>query len=364
MTGDFVNVNLRIGNKTQEVKFEKGVSFENNGGKYKVDNNNKLLLFDKISKKWNEVSDIKMTKYQFSVFKALANNNNEGDNVLSIKDIQIAQQKYKNSQFTADMSEFLPEEYKIENPEISVPRKYIQLKVTDGKNSSAKLTFGYSDNAAVQNAGATEKAHNTKSSNTAKALVGANQEKVDAYNAEFAKMPTNDIADKLFNQISGPSLNQKTLSMFDAIPDDKLLETITKYNRHCEDAKLWNFFNGETANPDWVKHKTKYYDSLFFAMNDEYGIGAKEIKPRLNRVLNLLSQNELTSEQRKMLQQAKVLLNSNKDGQQFDKETMCKLENTLAAIMGQPLKYYETSTLGIKHWTMDYSKISRINLNY
>lgn len=354
MSGDFLNVNLHIGGKTQQVKFEKGVSFENNGGRYKVDNN-KLLLFDKSTNNWNEVFEIKMTNYQFSAFKAMANNNNEGENVLSVKDIQIAQQKYKNSQFISDMSEFLPSGYKIEKPEMSVPRKYVQLNVSDGKNSGAKLTFSYSNEKVQAQKPAEAKA--TKPSGSAEALIGANQEKVEKYRAEFAKMKSADIADKLFKQISGPSLNEKTLSMFDAIPDDKLLETISAYNKHFEKADIWKLFNGETGNPDWSKEKTNYFDSLFYAMNDEYGIGAKEIKPRLNRVFNVLSQTDLTPERRKYIQDAKTLLNSGKD---LDKETICKIENKLAEAMGTSPKYYEKSILGFRYWTMNYSSVSRV----
>ena len=140
---DFVNVKVQIGKTTREVKIEKGCLFENNGGQYIVDDDGKLNVFDKSANTWKTASSIKMTNYQMKAFEAVANNSSEGQGIiLSKKDIELAQQKFKQGGFTKDMSEFLPDGYKIDKPKMSSAEKYVQAYVTNGKDTqSATLKF-------------------------------------------------------------------------------------------------------------------------------------------------------------------------------------------------------------------------------
>ena len=140
---DFKNVKVQIGASTREIKVEKGCLFENNGGKYLVDNDGKLNVFDKNTNTWKTTNSIKMTNYQMKAFEAVANNSKEGQGIiLSKKDIELAQQKFKQGGFTKDMSEFLPNGYKIEKPKMSSAEKYVQAYVTNGKaTQSATLKF-------------------------------------------------------------------------------------------------------------------------------------------------------------------------------------------------------------------------------
>ena len=71
---DFKNVKVQIGASTREIKVEKGCLFENNGGKYLVDNDGKLNVFDKNTNTWKTTNSIKMTNYQMKAFEAVANN--------------------------------------------------------------------------------------------------------------------------------------------------------------------------------------------------------------------------------------------------------------------------------------------------
>ena len=131
---DLVNVKVSVNGKEQVIKMERGTSFENKGGIFTAGENNGVL---------------KMTNYQLQAFKAMANNyTEEGENgiVLSKKDIQEAQNKYKNGGFVADMSEFLPEGYKIERPKLTSAENMVQAYVTNGKESqSATLKFSFVD---------------------------------------------------------------------------------------------------------------------------------------------------------------------------------------------------------------------------
>lgn len=133
---EFVTVKVQIGNQTKTIKMQKGTSFKNKGGIFTAD---------------KDGATVKMTNYQIKVFEAVANNvkeKNMGDGiVLSADDIKLAQQKFKQGGFVADMSEFLPEGYKIERPKMSTNDKYIEAYVTNGKESqSATLRFAYGVN--------------------------------------------------------------------------------------------------------------------------------------------------------------------------------------------------------------------------
>lgn len=131
---DLVNVKVSVNGKEQTIKMEKGTSFENKGGIFTAGENNGVLM---------------MTNYQLQAFKAMANNyTEEGENgiVLSKKDIQEAQNKYKNGEFVADMSEFLPEGYKIERPKLTSAKNMVQAYVTnDNEDESATLKFSFVD---------------------------------------------------------------------------------------------------------------------------------------------------------------------------------------------------------------------------
>ncbi|MBE7713682.1 MAG: LysM peptidoglycan-binding domain-containing protein [Cyanobacteria bacterium SIG26] len=105
----FQKVEIKYKDKTVNVRFEKGCIFENKAKKYVVDNNGDLSVFDKSTKTWSRADYIGMTEYQFNAFRAMANNKFEDKDVItySKEDIKIANQKYKNDGFLADMGQFL-----------------------------------------------------------------------------------------------------------------------------------------------------------------------------------------------------------------------------------------------------------------
>lgn len=131
---DLVNVKVSVNGKEQTIKMERGTSFENKGGIFTAGETNRVL---------------KMTNYQLKAFEAMANNYAEEGElgiVLSKKDIKEAQNKYKNGGFVADMSEMLPEGYRIERPKLTSAENMVQAYVTNGKESqSATLKFSFVD---------------------------------------------------------------------------------------------------------------------------------------------------------------------------------------------------------------------------
>lgn len=90
-------------------------------------------------------------------------------------------------------------------------------------------------------------------------------EDAQEYKKDFDFMTQKEIAKELHSQIYGPSLNKKTLNMFDAIPNEKLLEVLKEYNN------IKGFFEAEQ-------------DTLLITMADEWGIGISDLAPRLQRI--------------------------------------------------------------------------------
>ena len=139
---DFTNVNIKVGNNTQQLKMEKGVVFENNGGKYTIDANGQLMKFDKKSNVWVQAKQIEMTKYQWKAFQNLSDNDGQVG-TYSKRDIQLAQAKYRKSGFTADMQQDLPAGYRIESSKLNSAEGSVQVHIAheDIKNSNATLKF-------------------------------------------------------------------------------------------------------------------------------------------------------------------------------------------------------------------------------
>lgn len=134
LNADFINVKVQVNGKTQTIKMERGTSFENKGGIFTAGETNGTL---------------KMTNYQLKTFEAMANNYKENDEngiVLSRKDIELAEQMYKKGGFVNDISEFLPNNYKIEKPVLKSNENLLQVYVTNGKPSqSATLKFSFTN---------------------------------------------------------------------------------------------------------------------------------------------------------------------------------------------------------------------------
>ncbi|MBQ7125646.1 hypothetical protein IJO12_01010 [bacterium] len=163
----YVNVKINVhGSGVQTIKMQKGCVFENNGGKYVVDNDGKLKVFDKTSGAWKAANAIEMKNYQFQTFKAVANNTNEGGSgiVYSKADVKSAMNKFAQGGFMDDMDDFLPSGYKLEKPKKSSDDNYVQVDVTQGGNRQATLKFQIADMADLKNASAAYQADRTSGS--------------------------------------------------------------------------------------------------------------------------------------------------------------------------------------------------------
>ena len=135
--------------KTKEVyalDMEKGVSFENNGAIYRVNEDGILTKYDKNTGDWVKCDEILMTQYQWDVFRAVADNKIEKDDrpVLSKQDINSAIDMYSNGELTTDLGEHISTGYKIKKTRSYSSNSAFSTYVTNGKQrQSAELVFKY-----------------------------------------------------------------------------------------------------------------------------------------------------------------------------------------------------------------------------
>jgi len=143
----YIDFTVNAGGEKQQIKIEKGVTFENNGYRYKVQNDGKLSIFDKKNNTTTVSDTLNMTKYQFNIFKAVADNVNEfkknvGQIILSAKDINSALKMFKKGKLTEDLSQDLPAGYSIERSTIYSKNKTLQVDVqNDVKNKHASTLY-------------------------------------------------------------------------------------------------------------------------------------------------------------------------------------------------------------------------------
>ncbi len=142
----YIDFTVNAGGEKQQVKIQKGVTFENNGYRYKVQNDGTLSIFDKKNNTTTTSNTLNMTKYQFDIFKAVADNVKEFKKnvgiVLSAKDIDSALKMFKKGKLTEDLSQDLPAGYSIERPTIYSKNKTLQVDVqNDVKNKHAATLY-------------------------------------------------------------------------------------------------------------------------------------------------------------------------------------------------------------------------------
>lgn len=145
---DYVNFKMDIGGKTELMKIEKGCSFSKKNNVYTAESNGKISVFNKDTGKKEITDSVKMTKYQFATFKAMANNIDEGMDKLTFSkaDMDSAMNKFNKGGFVKDISEFLAKGYKILKPKKITEENKISVYVSSGnKKTSGAMSFQVAD---------------------------------------------------------------------------------------------------------------------------------------------------------------------------------------------------------------------------
>lgn len=153
--GNLTNVVINVNGQTKNVKMETGCTFTNNGGTYATQNG--VLKFKQTgSNVWTDAKQVKMTNYQWQVFKNIANNDGQ-EETYTQKDIEMAQEFYKKGAFVNDMSKNLPNGYKIEKTELSTPNQYVQVDIAYNGTKAGTLKFQINEKAKTAQVSKTQK---------------------------------------------------------------------------------------------------------------------------------------------------------------------------------------------------------------
>ena len=155
--------------------------------------------------------------------------------------------------------EYYDERGNVIKQSIEIENKYIDVDFTYDNNGNTKIT-------ALDGSLEFDENYNIVKFESDDVEAYFNEEKmsesVKSYKKEFEKLSEHQIAQKMSEQIQGWSTNDKTLDMFDAIPNSMLLDVLYEYSH---------------INPD---------KSLLVAMAKELGMDIeKDIMPRCQRML-------------------------------------------------------------------------------
>ena len=311
---EFVSVQVMVDGKKQTIQMEKGTSFENKDGKYIIDDNGQLKKFDKSSNVWQDASSVQMKSSQWEVFQSIANN--DGDvTTYSKSDIEKAL-GMSEGEFERDLRADLPAGMRVERNSSASGDGTVAVDAGAIGGKAETLKFALAEIAEMKEASQAIYSEKEKEVIVEKivevekevivpvALDGANQELVSKFAAEFKDMSPVDIVNKFKWQILGWSDNETTLSMFDAIPKDKLKDVMLLYLTH---------FN------------------MLEDMDREFGIGDEDIKPRLtNYVEYLYETQQIDSVKRGELFQSIESANWTNFLKRLDEDGFNQLENRLA----------------------------------
>lgn len=142
---NYVDVTININNKTQTIKMEKDCSFNIGNKRFSVNENGKVSIFNSATNKTTTTDNIQMTNHQFAIFKAVANNIDEGTGnkwTLSMADIKDAIKKFRNGKLAKDLHEFLSNKYEVKNTKIfSKDNKFSTYLTSGNKKTSSVMSF-------------------------------------------------------------------------------------------------------------------------------------------------------------------------------------------------------------------------------
>ena len=132
---NFINVNINVDGKIHKVKIEEGIGLTSNNG----NTSNAIFegsIFNAKSKEteyggewhWTKGKEIKMNASEFALFKNIADNCKEGNDIIFSKDdLNKAFSLYENGKFTIDINKNLPKG-DFAKPEMQDRRGYEYLK--------------------------------------------------------------------------------------------------------------------------------------------------------------------------------------------------------------------------------------------
>lgn len=146
-------------------------------------------------------------------------------------------------------------------------------------------------------------------------------------------------AEKIYKQISGPSLNKNTLKLINGLSTGELLAAVRIYNNHrvVTDVEEWpsgEVYTGNgTFSPVTIEKVPVYNkNGMFKDLNDEWGLGIQEIMPIIDRVMNGMPEYLKNDNVYKTLQNTINSIDKTKD-ENFDDATIQKIDSLFGKLL-------------------------------
>ena len=138
----------------------------------------------------------------------------------------------------------------------------------------------------------------------------------------------------IYDQIDGPSLNKNTLKELNNLSDRELLAVIRQYNKHAiaydgTSIKTYGDAYGTVIDETVVYSYNK--NGLFEDLNNEWGLGIKEIMPIMDRALKIIPEYLKDNENYQELVNVIATIDREAD-EDFDQELIVKIDNLFANV--------------------------------
>jgi len=146
-------------------------------------------------------------------------------------------------------------------------------------------------------------------------------------------------AKKIYDQIHGPSLNSNTYKLINSLSDKELVAAIKVYNNkeiqigtktESTDGYIYSYDGGYRSATVEVPEYNEY--GMFKDLNDEWGIGIREIWPIICRATRGLSEFHRSTPEYKELFKLLEQVDGNSD-KNFDDNTIISIDNAFAKVL-------------------------------
>ena len=289
--------------KRSNLQIPAGTVIETDSGILAVDDNGQAWLFNRNTRTWKKTESLEyMATAASKVLASIADNYSEtsGNMSLSKKDL----------------------DFKTNPKEDLVSRFYGGYDVAEFKKDKSSIYVELSSDT-----------YGRISDKSIKISFDVPQEKLNNMMkmSQYSDLGI-DSAHKVYDQISGPSLNKNTFKVLNDLSDNELLAAIDQYNNR-------HIYLSTDKNHHWVDGKNEYTyvenyhtEGMFEDLNDEWGIGVKELMPVIDRAYKIIPEYLRKGDSYKELTDLLGTIDRNSD-EDFDRRTIQKIDKLFGAVL-------------------------------
>lgn len=311
----FIRRELGYGNEYEnKMKIPANTMIDTPTGSYIIDGKGKAFKFNANTKKWDSISSIEgMDVVSSKVIASIA------DNAGSNTDMTLNKADLK---FKKEATKDVVDRFNYYNAK---PAYWSNWCKVEGNTLECEIESVF-------------KIANTK--NTKCHIKVAFDTDVHKYMKEKEFSGGGANAEKIYKQISGPSLNKNTLKLVNGLSASELLEAIRVYNNHrvVTDVKTSSMGERYSGNGTFTSigvDETPVYNEngMFKDLNDEWGIGKKDILPIIDKLMKEIPAYLKDTSTYKELQKVINSVDRKKDND-FDDATIQKIDLLFGKLLG------------------------------